>query len=109
MSSIQHSNWVKSRGTAVRRMLRRAPPTAWFGMIVVLGYLLAALFAPYIAPYGEYEVVSDSPYEPWSAQFVFGTDQLGRDLFSRVIYGARNSIGIAFVTDRKSTRLNSSH
>lgn len=98
MSSIPHGNGVRSRRTELRRVLRRAPPTAWFGMIVVLGYLSAALFAPYIAPYGEYEVVSSSPFEPWSAQFVFGTDQLGRDLFSRLIFGARNSIGIAFVT-----------
>lgn len=98
MSTVQHSHWVKSRGTALRLMLRRAPPTAWFGMVVVLVYLSAALFAPHIAPYGEYEIVSNAPFEPWSAQFVLGTDQLGRDLFSRVIFGARNSIGIAFVT-----------
>ncbi len=98
MSSIPDDHRVSSRRTAFRRMLRRAPPTAWFGMVVVLGYLFAALFAPYIAPYGEYEVVSSSPFEPWSAQFVFGTDQLGRDLLSRLVFGARNSIGIAFAT-----------
>lgn len=98
MSTVQHSHWVKSRGAALRLMLRRAPPTAWFGTVVVLGYLFAALFAPYIAPYGEYEVVSGAPFEPWSAKFLLGTDQLGRDLFSRLIFGARNSIGIAFVT-----------
>lgn len=98
MSSIPHDHGARSRGAGLRRMIRRAPPTAWFGMAVVLCYLSAALFAPYIAPYGEYQVVSDAPFEPWSAQFVFGTDQLGRDLFSRLIFGARNSIGIAFVT-----------
>jgi peptide/nickel transport system permease protein len=37
-------------------------------------------------------------YEPWGEQFVFGTDQLGRDMLSRLIYGARNTIGIAFLT-----------
>lgn len=66
-------------------------------MAVLTIYLSAALFAPLVAPYGEYQVVSETPFEPWSSQFVFGTDQLGRDLFSRLIFGARNSIGIAFV------------
>lgn len=83
---------------SARRRLRRAPPTAWFGMAVLAIYLGAALLAPLIAPYGEYQVVSETPFEPWSSQFVFGTDQLGRDVFSRLIFGARNSIGIAFVT-----------
>lgn len=83
---------------SAKRRLRRAPPTAWFGMVVLAIYLGAALFAPLIAPYGEYQVVSETPFEPWSSQFVFGTDQLGRDLFSRLIFGARNSIGIAFIT-----------
>lgn len=98
MSSIEHTQGARSAGREIRRMLRHAPPTAWFGMIVVVGYLFAAILAPYIAPYGEYEVVSNTPYEPWSTQFLLGTDQLGRDLFSRLIYGARNSIGIALVT-----------
>ena len=37
-------------------------------------------------------------YAPWGDEFVFGTDQLGRDIFSRLIYGARNTVGIAFIT-----------
>ncbi|MEZ5784430.1 MAG: ABC transporter permease [Rhizobiaceae bacterium] len=81
-----------------KRRLRRAPPTAWFGMTVLTLYLAAALFAPLIAPYGEYQIVSQTPFEPWSRQFIFGTDQLGRDLFSRLIFGAHNSISIAFLT-----------
>lgn len=79
------------------RRLKRIPPTAWFGLIVTGMYLVVALLAPLIAPYGEYEVVSAMPFERWSQQFLFGTDQLGRDIFSRLIYGARNSIGIAVV------------
>ena len=79
------------------RELRRAPPTAWFGLIVILIYVLAALFAPLIAPYPETEIVGGA-YEVWGEQFILGTDQLGRDMLSRLIYGARNTIGIAFVT-----------
>jgi len=79
------------------RELRRAPLTAWFGLIVILLYILTALFAPLIAPYPETEIVGGA-YEGWGKQFILGTDQLGRDMLSRLIYGARNTIGIAFVT-----------
>jgi peptide/nickel transport system permease protein len=79
------------------RKLRRAPPTAWFGLIVILIYVLAALFAPLVAPYRETEIVGGA-YEVWGQQFILGTDQLGRDMLSRLIYGARNTMSIAFVT-----------
>ncbi|RWP22300.1 ABC transporter permease, partial [Mesorhizobium sp.] len=98
LSDTQRPEQVKGFLANARRRLRRAPPTAWFGMAVLTVYLAAAVFAPLIAPYGEYQVVSETPFEPWSSQFLFGTDQLGRDLFSRLVFGARNSIGIAFVT-----------
>lgn len=86
----------RSKSEMILRELRKAPLTAWFGMIVVAAYVFVALFAPWIAPYGESEVVSDQPFALWSSEFLFGTDQLGRDLFSRMIYAARNSMGIAF-------------
>jgi peptide/nickel transport system permease protein len=60
-------------------------------------YVFAAIFAPWIAPYGEAEVVGKA-YQPSSPEFWLGTDQIGRDMFSRLIYGARNTIGIAFIT-----------
>ena len=78
--------------------LRQAPVTALTGLVIVGIYVVAAVFAPWIAPYGEYEVVSDIPFAPWSEANLLGTDQLGRDFLTRIIYGARNSIGIAFVT-----------
>jgi peptide/nickel transport system permease protein len=80
-----------------RRTLATAPFSAWFGMIVILIYLIAAIFAPWIAPFGEAEVVGRA-YQPAGPDFWLGTDQIGRDLFSRLIYGARNTIGIAFFT-----------
>jgi peptide/nickel transport system permease protein len=85
------------------RELKKAPYTAWFGMLIILGYLILALFAPWIAPYGESQVF-DSQYAPafyedgWDPQFLLGTDQLGRDMLTRLIYGARNTIGIAVTT-----------
>ncbi|MDH3537474.1 MAG: ABC transporter permease [Gammaproteobacteria bacterium] len=79
------------------RGLRSAPPTALFGLTVISLYVFFALFAPLLAPYGEAEIF-DMSYAPWSDEFMFGTDQLGRDILSRMIYGARNTVGIAFVT-----------
>lgn len=75
----------------------KAPFSAKFGMLIIAGYALAAIFAPMIAPYGEAEVVGKG-YLPWSWQNLMGTDQLGRDLFSRLIYGARNTVGVALLT-----------
>jgi peptide/nickel transport system permease protein len=80
------------------RTLKKAPLTAWFGMIVIACYGIVAIFAPLIAPHGESQIVSDLPNGPWSAEFPLGTDQLGRDVLSRLIYGARNTIGIAVAT-----------
>ena len=77
--------------------LRKAPITARFGMIVILGYIILAVFAPILSPYGEAEVFPE-PYAAWSAEHVFGTDQIGRDIFSRMIFGARNTVGIAVAT-----------
>ncbi len=85
-----------TRSASRRRM--RLPGTAVIGLGIVGAYVTCALFAPWIAPYGEYQIVSDVPFGPWSEQHLLGTDQLGRDFLSRLIYGARNSMGIAFVT-----------
>ncbi len=82
---------------ALAKNLRTAPLTASFGMVVILGYILVAILAPLIAPFGEREVVGDQ-YLPWDATYVLGTDNLGRDMFTRLIYGARNTVGIAFLT-----------
>jgi peptide/nickel transport system permease protein len=82
---------------AAWRALKGAPPTAWFGLVVIAIYLVFAIFAPLLAPFPEYEIVGGS-YEPWGDDFLLGTDQLGRDLLSRLIYGARNTIGIAVMT-----------
>jgi peptide/nickel transport system permease protein len=87
----------RSTGIRAWRALRRAPFSAWFGMIVVLGYVVVAVFAPVIAPYGEAQVF-DTPFAPWSAENLLGTDQVGYDILTRLIYGARNTLGIAAAT-----------
>ena len=87
----------RTRWARIRLDLAKSPMTAKFGLLVILVYIVVALFAPFIAPYGEAEVFP-IPYAPWSSEFVFGTDQIGRDIFSRLIYGARNTVGIAVAT-----------
>ena len=87
----------RSRWTKIKLAARKSPYTARFGMTVILFYVLVALLAPVLAPYGEAQVFP-APYEPWSAMHIFGTDQIGRDIFSRMIYGARNTVGIAVAT-----------
>ena len=78
-------------------VIRRVPWTFTAGLLVIVGYALVALLAPFLAPFGEREMVGGM-YEPWSARFPLGTDAIGRDMLTRLIYGARNTIGIAFLT-----------
>lgn len=80
-------------------LFRSMPLTAAFGLTVVSLYILGAIFAPAIAPYGESQVFDEFNLFPGeNPDFVLGTDQLGRDLLTRLLYGGRNTIGIALVT-----------
>lgn len=84
--------------SALWALLAKAPASAKVGLFVIGLYALTAILAPFLAPYGEAEIVSPIPFAPWSADNWFGTDQLGRDMLSRLIYGARNTLGIAVMT-----------
>jgi peptide/nickel transport system permease protein len=71
-------------------------PLAVVGAVIAVAWIVIAIFAPLIAPYGplaQNAVPAQSP----SWQHLFGTDELGRDVFSRVIYGSRTSLPIAIV------------
>ncbi len=81
----------------VLKLLASAPWSARFGLAVVVFYVFVAIFAPLLTPYGENEIVG-AEFEPWSETYIFGTDNLGRDMLTRLIYGARNTVGIAFAT-----------
>ena len=76
------------------RMLRRAPITAAFGLFVISCTLVLCFFAGAIAPFGEAEIVGDV-WEPASSEHFLGTDNLGRDMYSRLIYGARTTVFVA--------------
>ena len=81
----------------VTKFLTTTPATALFGISVLILFLLVGIFTPVIAPYGETEIAGDQ-YEVWSETFLLGTDNLGRDILSRLMYGTRNTVGIALLT-----------
>ncbi|RCS22217.1 ABC transporter permease [Phyllobacterium salinisoli] len=74
--------------------LRDIPITAWIGIAGILLACFCAIFAPWIAPHGETEIVGNV-WQPPDGQFVFGTDNLGRDILSRLIYGTRTTLLVA--------------
>ena len=81
---------------SIAKELRTAPLTASFGMFVIFTYAIAGIFAPWIAPYAESEVISQA-FAPADENMLLGADQLGRDIFSRIIFGARNTVGLALL------------
>lgn len=102
----------RKRGFAdAMRALGKAPLSAKFGLVVVAFYVFVAIFGPMLTPFEESEVVA-AEYELWGTEvehtdadgntetvtLVFGTDNLGRDMLTRLVYGARNTVGIAFIT-----------
>ncbi len=85
------------RWSRVMYLIREAPLSAKFGLTVVFVYIFVAVFAPWISPFGESEIVG-SKFQPWNDQHLLGTDHLGRDMLTRIFYGARNTVGIALFT-----------
>jgi peptide/nickel transport system permease protein len=76
---------------------RKPPLSAWIGLAIVGAYVLIAVLAPWIAPFSESESVAGT-WDPPSASHWLGTDNIGRDLLSRLIYGARMTIAVALAT-----------
>lgn len=95
--------FVGTEGT--KKLFRTMPLTASFGILVILIYAFVAIFAGVIAPYGQAEILGAAnvmaggdPAIGGNPDYPLGTDQIGRDILSRLIYGAQNTVGIAFVT-----------
>jgi len=86
--------------------MMRIPLSALIGLFFTGLFFLAAIFAPLISPYGVGDVVGDV-WEPSSAKFLLGTDNIGRDLLSRMIYGGRTTIYIATLATALSFSLGS--
>ena len=96
---------VGTKGT--KRLFRSMPLTASFGIMMILIYVFVAVFASFLAPYGQAEIIRGVAANIMpggdialggNPDFPLGTDQIGRDILSRLIYGAQNTVGIAFAT-----------
>ncbi|EJL77227.1 ABC-type dipeptide/oligopeptide/nickel transport system, permease component [Polaromonas sp. CF318] len=75
---------------ALRRLMRRRG--AMLGLAIVVIFVVLALFAPWIAPYDPIATSWSAVRKPPSMQYLFGTDEIGRDVLSRVVWGARASL-----------------
>ena len=75
----------------------RVPITAQIGLAILAINILVAVFGPWLAPYTQSQSVGTT-WDPPSTQMLLGADQIGRDMLTRLIYGARMTIGIAVVT-----------
>jgi peptide/nickel transport system permease protein len=82
-------------GRLLRAFLRN--PLAWIGMALLAAMVMTALFAPLLAPHDPLEQDIIARLEPPSAEFWLGTDSFGRDVLSRLIYGARISLAVGFI------------
>jgi peptide/nickel transport system permease protein len=85
-----------SKTLMVRRFFAEMPVVAWVGLIIILINLFAVAFAGVLAPYSETELVTDV-WAPPNPDNWLGGDQLGRDMLTRILYGARTTISIAFI------------
>jgi peptide/nickel transport system permease protein len=88
LAAFTHQSWT----------LTRRNPLGFVGLVIIIVFASIAIFAPYIAPYGLNDYHAGQPTESMSLHHIFGTDRIGRDVFSRDVYGARISLSVAFVS-----------
>lgn len=99
MSSVAEavpSSPDRQRFPLLRALL--ADPFTCAALVLVVGFLVTAAFAPWLAPYSPLKIDVMHKLQPPSAEHWFGTDHLGRDLLSRIIFGARTALMIAIVS-----------
>lgn len=105
---LSHDTYQPTTGEgAIRRQLVRSllrDQTAAAGLVIVLILLAVALLGPHIAPYDPLEI-GGPRLQPPSLTHLFGTDHVGRDMLSRIIFGARLSLGAALVASVVTTLL----
>jgi len=86
----------RNAGRALKQLQSNRAAVA--GMAVILVLVVAAIFAPFLAPYNPYTVTLETRLQPPGAAHLLGTDELGRDILSRLLYGARVSLWVGIVT-----------
>jgi peptide/nickel transport system permease protein len=95
----------RQRGPVADFLIRliREKPLGFAGLVVFVLFLFCGLFADLLAPYGMNQISPANRLKPPSERFWFGTDQLGRDVFSRILYGAQLSVIIGFAAATLAT------
>lgn len=93
---VQHiESQIPEDGSLIKRILSNKK--AVFGGMIVLLLFLTAIFAPIIAPHDYITMDFPNMLKPPSGEYIFGTDEFGRDIFSRIVYGARISLQVGFI------------
>lgn len=93
---VQHiESQIPEDGSLIKRILSNKK--AVFGGMIVLLLFLTAIFAPIIAPHDYVTMDFPNMLKPPSGEYIFGTDEFGRDIFSRIVYGARISLQVGFI------------
>lgn len=83
-------------GSRAKRTRIRLSPSGWAGAFIVALYVFVGLTGAVWAPYGAAAILTGAPFEGASLQHLFGTDNLGRDVFSRVVLGTRSVLVMTF-------------
>lgn len=78
-----------------RELLSQVTPTVAIFSAIILCFAFVVVFAPAIAPYGEGEILTDESFREPGGEMLLGSDFLGRDIFSRLIYGTRVTLSMA--------------
>jgi peptide/nickel transport system permease protein len=93
---VSRRGGVIARRAAVVGRWSRANPVTAIGFGIIFGLIAVALLAPYVAPFGAYELNPSAVLQPPSSSHFFGTGNFGEDIFSRVLFGARWDLLIGF-------------
>ncbi|MBS7658368.1 MAG: ABC transporter permease [Candidatus Bathyarchaeia archaeon] len=96
------NSWIKDLEPQWREFkftiyLLKQSPLVVAGFIIIFIFVIAAIFAPWIAPYGPEERIWTEQMQPPNLKHLFGTDENGGDIFSRIIWGARIDLSIALI------------
>ena len=91
-------HWARNLGVTIRRN-----PLGFIGFVIIVTLVIAAVFAPAIAPYRVGDITAGPANQNPSWAHLFGTDALGRDMFSRVVFGARISLAVGFLSVMAAT------
>jgi peptide/nickel transport system permease protein len=86
------------RRSGLRRFLRRFPMSARIAALMLLAYVLIAVTGPLWTPYDPFQAGTGMPYSNASSSHLFGTDILGRDVFTRVVYGTRDVLYLSLTS-----------